>query len=160
MTSYGPDEDSGTILLERTFLAGDFINGMTFGAPSSSLAYYLTYLIVSIGIIICMYCSCFQVLWAQRKTRRFSTFLLAYITILFITLLIFCAVSAGTVQQIYIDNRNYPGGPWQYFLATQNLAINVLFLATFFLLTFLADSLIVSASRLRAFLSSCIRKTD
>jgi len=124
MTSYGPDEDSGTILLERTFLAGDFINGMTF------------------GIIICMYCSCFQVLWAQRKTRRFSTFLLAYITILFITLLIFCAVSAGTVQQIYIDNRNYPGGPWQYFLATQNLAINVLFLATFFLLTFLADSLI------------------
>jgi len=125
MTDYGPiDEDSNTIFLERTFLAGDFISGMTF------------------GIIICMYFACVQVLWNQRHTRRFSTFLLAYITVLFITLIIFSAVSAGTVQQIYIDNRNFPGGPWKYFLATQNLAIDVIFIACFFLLTFFADSLI------------------
>jgi len=125
MPYYGPDnEDANTILLERTFLAGDFINGMTF------------------GIIICMYFSCMQVLWNQKNTRRFSTFLMIYLTVLFITMIIFSSVSAGTVQQIYIDNRNYPGGPWTYFLATQNLAINVMFIATFFLLTFFADSLI------------------
>jgi len=124
MPNNAPDESSSTILLERTFLAGDFINGMTF------------------GIVICMYFSCVQVLWKQRNSRRFSTFLLAYLTLLFVTLLIFCSVSAGTVQQIYIDNRNYPQGPWNYFLQTQNLPINVIFISTFFLLTFFADSLI------------------
>lgn len=52
-------------------------------------------------------------------------------------------VQARTVQLIYVDNRDYPGGPWQYFLATQNLAINVMFYATLFLLTFLSDILVV-----------------
>lgn len=121
---YGPDEPAETIFLERTFLAGDCINGMYF------------------GILICMYFSCMQLLWVQRRARKFSTFIMLYLTLLFLTLIIFVSVSAGTVQLIYIDNRNYPGGPWQFFLDTQNLAINVLFIATFFLLTFLADSLI------------------
>ena len=31
MPYYGPDEPASEIFLERTFLAGDFINGMTFG---------------------------------------------------------------------------------------------------------------------------------
>ncbi|KAJ3499746.1 hypothetical protein NLJ89_g10062 [Agrocybe chaxingu] len=50
---------------------------------------------------------------------------------------------ARTVQIMYVDNRNYPGGPWQYFLATQNLPVNVMFYATLFVLTFLADLLIL-----------------
>src|ERR1700743_875548 len=94
-----------------------------------------------------MYSACMKLLWTQRRSRNFSNFLMIYLTLLFITLLIFVSVSAGTVQLIYIDNRNYPkgiGGPWQFFLDTQNLAINVIFIATFFLLTFFADSLIVS----------------
>jgi len=124
MPFYGPDEPSGTIFLERTFLAGDFITGMTF------------------GILLCMYPACMQLLWKQRRTRRFSKFLMTYLTVLFIILVIFSAVSAGSVQTIYIDNRNYPGGPWSFFLASQNLAIDVIFIATFFLLTFFADSLI------------------
>jgi hypothetical protein len=53
-------------------------------------------------------------------------------------------VQANTVQSIYIDNRNYPGGPWTYFLATQNLAVNVVFYAALFVLTFLTDMLVVS----------------
>jgi hypothetical protein len=53
-------------------------------------------------------------------------------------------VQANTVQSIYIDNRNYPGGPWIYFLATQSLPINVIFYATLFVLTFLSDLLLVS----------------
>ena len=53
-------------------------------------------------------------------------------------------VQANTVQSMYVDNRNYPGGPWTYFLATQNLAVDVLFYATLFVLTFLSDMLVVS----------------
>lgn len=55
----------------------------------------------------------------------------------------FVGVQANTVQMIYIDNRNYPGGPWQYFLDTQQLAVNVMFYATLFILTFLSDLLVV-----------------
>jgi hypothetical protein len=90
-----------------------------------------------------MYASCMLVLWAQRKSKKFSIFLMIYLTILFTILFVFMTVQAATVQVVYIDNRNYPGGPWAYFLATQNLPVNVIFIATFFLLTLFADSLIV-----------------
>jgi hypothetical protein len=52
-------------------------------------------------------------------------------------------VQANAVQSMYIDHRNYPGGPWSYFLQTQNLPINVIFIATLFILTFLSDLLVV-----------------
>jgi hypothetical protein len=71
-------------------------------------------------------------------------FLLFYITLLLAIQTIYVVVQANTVQSIYIDNRNYPGGPWEYFLATQDLPINVLFYATLFVMTFLSDILVVS----------------
>jgi hypothetical protein len=103
-----------------------------------------TTLIRMIGIQLVLYTSCAGYLWSQRKIRRQSAFLLAYITFLLAIQTIYMVVQAGTVQSMYIDNRNYPGGPWEYFLATQSLAINVLFYATLFVLTFLSDLLVVS----------------
>ena len=83
----------------------------------------------------------------MRKSRgKQSIFLLGYITLLLVIETIFAVVQARTVQVIYIDNRNYPGGPWAYFLATQYLPINVMFYATLFVLTFLADLLVVRMS--------------
>lgn len=90
-----------------------------------------------------MYISCALYLWRQRKQKKTALYLLAYTTVLLSVETIFAAVQARTVQVIYIDNRNYPGGPWAYFLATQNLAINVIFYATLFVLTFLSDILVV-----------------
>ena len=84
-------------------------------------------------------------LWKQRAQRRSALFLLADITALIMVETIFVIVQARTVQVLYVDNRNYPGGPWAYFLATQNLAINVIFYVTLFVLTFLSDCLVVSA---------------
>lgn len=99
-----------------------------------------------------MYTSCVIYLWQQRKARAQSTFLLAYITLVFVIETLFIAVQARTVQLIYIDNRNYPGGPWAYFLATQSLAVNVIFYATLFVITFLCDCLVVSRA-------SCMLRT-
>ena len=65
-------------------------------------------------------------------------------TLLFCVETIFVAVQARAVQVNYIDNRNYPGGPWAYFLATQYLPVNVIFYAALFILTALADILVVS----------------
>lgn len=56
---------------------------------------------------------------------------------------LFAAVQARTVEDIYISHRNYPGGPWAYFLHTQYLPVNVIFYSTLFLLTFLSDLLVV-----------------
>ena len=99
------------------------------------------------GVQLILYISCALFLWNVRKSRgRQSIFLLGYITLLLIIETIFAAVQSRTVQDIYIDNRNYPGGPWAYFLATQYLPINVMFYATLFVLTFLADLLVVRMS--------------
>ena len=91
-----------------------------------------------------LYTTCALFLWDQRNSRMQARFLLAYMTFLLGIETVFMVVQANTVQSIYIDNRNYPGGPWQYFLATQHLAINVIFYATLFVLTFLSDLLLVS----------------
>jgi len=127
-SSWRPDEDEATILLERNFLAGDLICG------------------VGYGIQLVLYTSCATYLWKHRKDNRNNILLLAYITLLLTVETIFVIVQGRTVQVIYIDNRNYPGGPWQYFLDTQYLAINVMFYATFFVLTFLSDLLVVRCS--------------
>ena len=90
-----------------------------------------------------LYMSCASYLWKKRQTQSKSLFLLGYITILLCIETIFEIVQARSVQVVYVDNRNYPGGPWAYFLATQNLPINVIFLASYFAVTFLSDLLVV-----------------
>ena len=90
-----------------------------------------------------MYWSCATFLWRQRKQRRTSLYILAYVTFCLAIQTIYCAVQANTIQTMYIDNRNYPGGPWQYFLNTQYLAINIIFIVTLFVVTFLSDLLVV-----------------
>lgn len=53
------------------------------------------------------------------------------------------AAGTWTVEEMYINNRNYPGGPWAYFLASQHLPENVMFFVSLFVLTFLSDLLVV-----------------
>lgn len=98
---------------------------------------------IHLGIQLLLYTWCAIHLWKSRKTQRQSIYLLAYITILLCIETIFEVSQSYTVQLIYVDNRNYPGGPWAYFLATQNLPINIVFIASLFTLTFLADLLVV-----------------
>ena len=83
-------------------------------------------------------------------------FLVGYLAVLLSVQFIYCIVQARTVQVMYVDNRNYPGGPWQYFLDTQYLAINVIFDATLFIQTFLCDLLVVrlTSSRLTIVLNA------
>ena len=82
-------------------------------------------------------------LWKERRRSWKTILLIAYLSLLLAVEFVFCIVQARTVQVIYVENRNYPGGPWQYFLDTQYLAINVIFYATLFVGTFLCDLLVV-----------------
>ncbi|KAK2462416.1 hypothetical protein APHAL10511_005550 [Amanita phalloides] len=126
MPYYGPLEDSYILFQEKGFLAADFVSG------------------VGYGIQLALYIKCVVHLWNRRKSRgNGSLFLLGYITVLLSLYLLFLASGARTTEDMYINNRNYPGGPWAYFLATQNLPENVLFIVSLFLLTFLSDLLVL-----------------
>ncbi|KAJ7655618.1 hypothetical protein DFH06DRAFT_480599 [Mycena polygramma] len=122
---YGPLEDEATIEYERYFIAGDVIVGTGYG----------------IQLVLWMNCALF--LWKRRRNGRQPLFLMFYITAMLLIESLFVAVQARTVQFVYIDNRNYPLGPWQFFLDSQTAAINVIFYATLFLLTFLSDLLVL-----------------
>ncbi|KAF5383355.1 hypothetical protein D9757_008391 [Collybiopsis confluens] len=122
---YGPDEPEATIQVERFFIAGDVTVGIGY------------------GIQLALYYSCAMYLWSRRKQSRKALFLLAFISLQLSVWTIFVIVQARTIQLMYVDNRNYPGGPWSYFLATQNLAVDVMFDATLFIMTFLSDSLML-----------------
>ena len=82
-------------------------------------------------------------LWKQRRRSWKTAMLISYLALLAIVDTIFVIVQARTVQVIYVENRNYPGGPWAYFLDTQYLAINVMFYASLFVITFMCDLLVV-----------------
>ncbi|KAJ3003869.1 hypothetical protein NUW54_g5086 [Trametes sanguinea] len=113
------------IELERYVLAGDFVSG------------------VGYGILVVLWVSCIGRLWEKSQGSWATTVLLCYITLLLFVETAFSIVQARTVQLIYIENRNYPGGPWNYFVETQNQAINVLHYATIFAGVFLCDVLML-----------------
>ena len=71
-------------------------------------------------------------------------FRLAYITVLLLLELLVVVSTIGGLEEMYIQNRNYPGGPMAWFLAEANSPANVTFYASLFALTFLSDLLVVS----------------
>ena len=70
-------------------------------------------------------------------------YLLVYITILLCLESIFVAAGTWTIEEMYINNRSYPGGPWSFFLESQHLPQNIMFFVSLFVLTFLSDLLVV-----------------
>ncbi|KZV76099.1 hypothetical protein PENSPDRAFT_748031 [Peniophora sp. CONT] len=119
---YGPDEPAAIIFAEHAFLASDLMTGIGY------------------GIQLVLYSACARYLWSQRHTRRHALFIIAYITIVFSVETVFVGAQARAVQLVYIDNRNFPGGPWAYFLTSQK---NVMLEATLFVITFMCDALVL-----------------
>ncbi|TBU24626.1 hypothetical protein BD311DRAFT_790911 [Dichomitus squalens] len=123
---YGPDEDENTIDLERYFVAGDFITGTGF------------------GVQLVLWTTCVMYFWRDRKRRGWrAIFLIGYLSVLISIQFIYCIDQANTVQVMYVDNRNYPGGPWQYFLNLQDIVLKLGFYATLFVGTFLCDLIVL-----------------
>ena len=97
------------------------------------------------GVQVVMYWICASYLWKQRRCQgQLVYFRLAYITILFLLESLVIASSSWAIDGMFIQNRNYPGGPVAWFLASGNAPLNVAFFASFFILTFMSDLLVVS----------------
>ncbi|TCD61350.1 hypothetical protein EIP91_008560 [Steccherinum ochraceum] len=123
---YGPiGETSEQILLEKTFMASGYLTGFGY------------------GVQFVLYLACVRILWQRRPRTRFTYFLLAYITILCAMNTIWTATSAFGLQLTYIDNRNYPGGPFAYLQIEFSTTSNVLSLASYIVGNILADALLL-----------------
>ncbi|KAF8891387.1 hypothetical protein BD779DRAFT_200939 [Infundibulicybe gibba] len=92
----GPQESADAITHERYFLASDFISG------------------VGYGIQAVLYVTCSAYLWRERKARRIYAFMLPYMTLLFLISSIAQVAQAHLVELAFVDNKNFPGGPWVY----------------------------------------------
>ncbi|KAK2462321.1 hypothetical protein APHAL10511_005627 [Amanita phalloides] len=125
MLKDGPNESVDYVLMERTFIASYFIVG------------------VGYGVQLVLYTTCASYLWRQRKSRGKVAFSrLAYITVLILFESWFVASTNWIIEDMYITNRNYPGGPLAYFYATQYLPEDVTFITSLFILNFLSDLLV------------------
>ncbi|KAF8890119.1 hypothetical protein BD779DRAFT_1438642 [Infundibulicybe gibba] len=126
MASYfGPQEPASEIALERYFLATAFISGIGYGTQ---------------GVL---YFICSRYLWTQRKARPMNLFHLAYITLLFLISGLVQVTQVHLTQLVFIENRNFPGGPWAYYEASlggtssivnQSASLALMFLSELFVL--------------------------
>ncbi|KAF8890152.1 hypothetical protein BD779DRAFT_1438741 [Infundibulicybe gibba] len=104
---FGPQESASDVTLEKYFLATDFISGIGYGAQ---------------GVL---YFICTRYLWTQRRVRRVNLFMLAYITLLFLISTLVQVAQAHRTQLVFIENRNFPGGPWAYYEASLSGTANI-----------------------------------
>ena len=81
--------------------------------------------------------------WKQRKRGWNIVSLLVMLAALIVAETVFAVTQGKIIQSMYIEHRGYPGGPWQYFLDTQDSPLSVLMYASLFVLTFLGDLLVI-----------------
>ncbi|KAH8101397.1 hypothetical protein BXZ70DRAFT_891760 [Cristinia sonorae] len=79
------------------------------------------------GVHVTMFFLCLSMLWGQRKTRPRQTYVwIAYIVILFILGSLANGINMKVNVLMYVDNRDYPGGPTAYDKDTFSVPINLI----------------------------------
>ncbi|KAF8899340.1 hypothetical protein BD779DRAFT_1667024 [Infundibulicybe gibba] len=91
-----PQESAAAITHERYYLACDFISGTGYGVQAVLFA-------------ICTF-----YLWRERKVRRIYAFLLPFTALLFLLSTLVQVAQAHLTELAFVDNKNFPGGPWAY----------------------------------------------
>ena len=84
-----------------------------------------------------------------HSKKRTSNFYIAFIVALFVLGTIQFITNSRYYQMMWIDDRNFPGGPIAFFTSQFSIASNTVGGVAFILSDFLADSILVSFSRRR-----------
>ncbi|CAL1697608.1 unnamed protein product [Somion occarium] len=123
---YGPvGETPDEILLEKTFVAAGYLTGFGF------------------GVQLVLYAACMHGLWKRKPHTGFIKFLMFHTTMLCAMNAIWTGTSAYGVQITYVDNRNYPGGPFGFLLVESPLPTNVLSNVGYTIANIMADALLL-----------------
>ncbi|KAF8873522.1 hypothetical protein BD779DRAFT_1451804, partial [Infundibulicybe gibba] len=93
------------------------------------------------GAQVVLYFICTHYLWGQRKVRRNNKFMLAYITLLFFISTVVQVAWAHRTQLLFVEDRNFPGGPWAYYEASDSGTSNIVSQTAGMVLMFLSDLL-------------------
>ena len=101
-----------------------------------------------IGVHVTLFLLCLNNLWTQRKENpKWAYSWIAYIVILFIFGSMANALDMHIGQSIFVDNRNFPGGPAAYNTATFSAPVNVLCTAACTIGGWFQDALLVIPAR-------------
>jgi len=125
-TYYGPvGETAEQIFYERTFMNSGYLTGVGFGMQ------------------FILYLACIYKLWGGKNRTSYTYFLIGYLSLLNAMNTIWTGTSAYGLQITFIDNRNYPGGPWAFLGIEFSWASNVLSSASLIIGNILADLLLL-----------------
>lgn len=121
-----PDESSGQLFSEKTYLQGTVITGVAYGA------------------LFMLYCICVPLLWTRKRRgiQRSNLFLL-YTTAVMVLNTLNLAGATSFAQLAFINNRNYRGGPAQYENDFYFVPINTMCNVSYMLAYWLGDALMV-----------------
>ncbi|KAF8890187.1 hypothetical protein BD779DRAFT_291721 [Infundibulicybe gibba] len=122
---FKPLDTASEVTFERYYLAANFTSGVGYGAQAV------------------LYLICTHYLWGQRKARRNNKFMLAYITLLFLISTVVQVAWAHRTQLVFIEHRDFPGGPWAYYKVSDGEAPGIVSRSAGMVLMFLSDILMV-----------------
>lgn len=150
--SWRPPVSEKDIMMERGLMNGLVATAGLYGTPYPRLyQFFLQYLNLSSGLFVGLYVQTFRHLYLSLRSshdsspsyRKLRIFLLTYITIFFILGTLYIISDARVNQFIFIDDRNYPGGPIAFTTEQYSIPLNVLTNVSHILGTWFADALIV-----------------
>lgn len=136
--------------LERSLYVGNFFRAILYGKSSSKLSslLYSTHAHWWIGIeLFTFFAAVYCVLNGSSSYRKGRIVYIAYGGVL-LTLVTIAVVTDGLWgQYMWIDRRNYPGGPLGFFAASENAWYNVFGSAADATANILGDGLLVRLTK-------------
>ncbi|TFK51122.1 hypothetical protein OE88DRAFT_1595175, partial [Heliocybe sulcata] len=122
---YAPDESAADLLLERSNFIGGFLGNIAYGVHAT------------------LYFVCAYLLIRRRRKVQLRSFWLFYITLLFVFATIYVACGIKLSEMLWIDDRNFPGGPVQFQNTLFSNYVQLLLSSSYNVMTFMADGLLV-----------------
>lgn len=120
------NETESDLIAERLNLNGNILGGVGYGVHAT------------------LYFICLNLLLAQRRKHpRVSWTMITYITLNFILGSIGNAANIKFNEMVFIDDRDFPGGPNAYFMDMNSVTINVLAYAVYIVNTWTQDGLLL-----------------
>jgi len=117
-----PGENASDLWFERSNFAGCLLGGVAY------------------GMHVCVFAIAMYLMTHPKSKKRSSKLSIAFICTLFILGTIQLGTNSKYYEMMWIDDRNFPGGPIAFFTTQFSVPINTVGGAAFLLADFLADS--------------------